>query len=382
MADFIFKLSPNIVLGSYTSSRLGQFARDWGSKFMVVMDPILKEVGLTEKILQSLTDRNIEFFVFSELPDGASTKAIQQALALAKDAHIHGVIAVGGGKAMQIAKAVSAYYNEVLDLYTFVEGSMPSASPLPLLCLPTTPRAPFVFSDSIPVIDSRNKELKLLKVQQSLCKLIIFDPNLTVTLTENQITSMSLESLALLIEGYLSPKATFFSDMIIEKGVEQLGYALNNSQATATTTPMEVLLTQGGCMASLGTACSSVGTATLLSMTINSRFKISRSLVSSILIPYVIDDAANFKTERISKLAKLFQISVPSESTETLVSSFAENIRQRLAKANLPTRLKDLSVSIDKLSLAAEDAGNLELITTLPRSMTTDELFDLLKLAY
>ena len=382
MADFIFKLSPNIVLGSYTSSRLGQFARDWGSKFMVIIDPVLKEVGISEKILQSLADRKIEFFTFSELIDGASTKTIQQALALAKDAHIHGVIAIGGGKAMQVAKAVSAYYNEVLDLYTYVEGSMPSTSAIPLICLPTTPRAPFVFTDTIPVIDSRNKELKLLKVQQSLCKLIIFDPNLTVSLTENQTASMSIESLALLIEGYLSPKATFFSDMIIEKGVEQLGYALNNSQSTSTTTPMEVLLSQGGCMASLGTACSSIGTATLLSMTINSRFKISRSLVSSILIPYIIDDAANFKTDRISKLAKLFQISVPSESTETLVSAFAENIRQRLAKANLPTRLKDLSVSIDQLSLAAEDAGNVDLITTLPKSMTTDDLFDLIKLAF
>lgn len=382
MADFIFKLSPNIILGSYTASRIGQFAREWGSKFMVVIDPILKEVGISEKILQTLTDRNIDFFVFSELPDGASTKTIQQALALAKDAHIHGVIAIGGGKTLQVAKAVSAYYNEVLDLYKFVDGSAPSCAALPLLCVPTTPRAPFVFTDTIPVIDSRNKELKLLKVQSAICKLILFDPNLTVTLTENQNAAMSLETLCLLTEAYLSPKSTFFSDMIIEKGVEQLGYALNNSQAVATTTPTEVLISQGGLMASLGSACSSVGCATLLSMTINSRFKLSRSLVSAILFPYIIDDAVNYKTERVVKLAKLFQISSTDENGANIISSFSDNIRQRLAKANLPTRLKDLSVSVDQLSLAAEDAGKLDLITSLPKSMTTDDLFDLIKLAF
>ena len=64
MADFIFKISPNIVLGSYTTSRLGQYAQEYGQKFMVVLDPILKETGISQKIVQSLQDRKIDFFTF------------------------------------------------------------------------------------------------------------------------------------------------------------------------------------------------------------------------------------------------------------------------------------------------------------------------------
>ena len=64
------------------------------------------------------------------------------------------------------------------------------------------------------------------------------------------------------------------------------------------------------------------------------------------------------------------------------VTAFADNIRQRLAKANLPVRLKDLSVSVDQLALAAEDAGQLDIVNSLPRSMTTDDLFDILKQAF
>ena len=45
MADFIFKISPNIVLGSYTANRLGQYALEYGQNFMVIMDPVLKESG-------------------------------------------------------------------------------------------------------------------------------------------------------------------------------------------------------------------------------------------------------------------------------------------------------------------------------------------------
>ena len=46
MQDFIFRISPNIVLGSYTVSRLGIQALEWGSRYMVIMDPILNELKM------------------------------------------------------------------------------------------------------------------------------------------------------------------------------------------------------------------------------------------------------------------------------------------------------------------------------------------------
>jgi alcohol dehydrogenase class IV len=393
MADFTFRISPNIILGSYTTSRLGQFAKDWGSRYMVILDPILKEVGTSDKILQSLTDRKIDFFTFDEIPPTADTKTIERALALAKQSHIHGIIAAGGGKTLNVARAVASVFNEAHDLYAFVDGAIPTTSPIPLICVPTTIRDAFVFTDRTPVIDARSQQVKLLKSQNGLCKMVLFDPNLTVTLTENQTASMSLEAICLAVEAYVSQKASFFSDMLIEKSVELLGYALDGSQTLTVTTPQEVLLSQGGCMASLGSASSSLGAASLLALCINARYKISRSLVTSILLPYIIEDCAKFKTDRLAKLAQLLRIDPSAAVTadtanaaaptqEQLVEALAENMRQRLAKANLPARLKDLSVSIEQLALAAEEAGHLDLMNTLPRSMTSDDLFDLIKLAY
>ena len=60
MTDFIFKISPNIILGPYTVIRLGQNALEWGSRYMVIMDPILKETGTAEKITAPLAERKIE----------------------------------------------------------------------------------------------------------------------------------------------------------------------------------------------------------------------------------------------------------------------------------------------------------------------------------
>ena len=73
MADFFFRVSPNIVLGSYTVSRLGYYASEMGTKFMLVLDPILRDVGLAEKITKSLDDHKIEFFTFDAERGAATT---------------------------------------------------------------------------------------------------------------------------------------------------------------------------------------------------------------------------------------------------------------------------------------------------------------------
>lgn len=382
MADFIFKISPNIILGSYIATRLGQHASDWGDRFMLVVDPILKESGTTAKITQSLDERGVEYFVFDEIPNTASTETLKDALLLARESHVHGVIAVGGGRTLNLAKAVCALYREKGDLYEYIDGKAATTSPLPLICVPTTVRDSFIFTDRTPVSDARSTKIRLLKTQNGLCKLVLWDPNLQINLTEKQSACMSIEVLSFAIEGYLSQKSNFFSDMIIEKSVQLLSYALDGVPSLSITTPQEVLLTQGGCMASLGGASSSFGVANLLANAINSRYQISRSLTTAILLPYIIEDAASYRVDKLATLAKLLRACPQETETADAVTALTEYVRQKIAKVNIPARLKDLSLTIEQLSLAAEDAGELDLMNALPRSMTTDDLFDLIKRAY
>ena len=161
MQDFIFRISPNIVLGSYTVSRLGIQALEWGSRYMVIIDPILNEVKMQEKIISALVDRKLDHFVFSELTEGTSTKTIQRALALAKESHVQGIIAVGGAKALNIGRCVAALYNEVHDFYNFVDGALPTTSPISCICVPTTFRTPFVYNSVAEIFNKKIKDLRL-----------------------------------------------------------------------------------------------------------------------------------------------------------------------------------------------------------------------------
>lgn len=382
MADLIFKISPDIILGSYTLTRLGQYAKNLGSKFMIIMDPILKDFNLAEKITQPLTDRKIDFFIYDNFNDGATTKDIENAVILAKQSHIHGIIAAGGEKAINAGCAVAALYNENRSIYDYIDNPGTAADSIPLICIPGTCRAPYAFTNSIPVTDSRSRQVRQLKIKDNACSLMLWDPNLSLTLTENQNTSLSLETLCLACEAYFSQKASFFSDMFCEKSFELLSYGMDEKKSLDITTPQEILLAQGGCMASLSVSTSSPGIASLLALAINARYKINRSLAATILFPYVIEEVAKFKADKIEKIARIYGTADEKLSRDEAVQSFTENIRQKIAKANLPVRLKELNLTMEQLATCAEDAGQLDIMTMLPRSMTTDELFELMKQAY
>ena len=120
----------------------------------------------------------------------------------------------------------------------------------------------------------------------------------------------------------------------------------------------------------------------MLNIAHRQRISAISKLISTILFPYIIEDAIQFKTERLAKLARILKIADKEMTNEEAAHALAENVRQRIAKSNLPARLKDLQLTVEQLALAAEDAGQIEIVNKLPRSMTADDLFDLIKLAY
>lgn len=382
MADFVFRISPNVILGPYTLARIGQIASSWGSNYMLIADPVLKDFNLVEKAVSALEEKGISVFVFDEIPAAATSSTLEQALSLARGAHVHGVISFGGMKTASLGRAVAALYNENHDIYEYLTGAQPYSGALPYIEIPSTGRDPCMFMDRTPVIDARNRQIKLMKTQPGICKAVVMDPNLYMHMSPNTAISMIFHAITLAVEGYVSTKSNFFSETILGKAIEMLLLALDPEQSKLVGTPSEMLIAQGGCLASMGVAVSSPGVASAISLACNARYKTSTSLVCAVLLPYIMEDASRAKVDRIATIGKMLGVGSAGLSASDCAKAAVDDIRRRLALAGIPTRLKDLSLSIDQLVPAAEDAAALDMMNYIPRAMSGDELFDLIKQAY
>ncbi len=382
MADFLFKISPNVILGPYTMTRIGQVAATWGTNYMLIADPILKEFGLVEKAISALEEKGISVFLFDDVPSAATSTTLEQALSLARGAHVHGVISFGGLKTASLGRAVASLFNEDHDVFEYLGGAQPYTGALPFIEIPSTCRDPFVFMDRTPVIDARNRQIRLMKTQSAVCKAVVIDPNLYMNMSPNTAVSMVFHAVSLAVEGYVSTKSNFFSETILGKAIEVLLLALDPEQSKLVGTPSEMLIAQGGCMASMGVAVSSPGVATAISLACNARYKTSTSLVCAVLLPYVMEDASRAKVDRIATIGKMLGVSGAGLDTADVAKAAIDDIRRRIALAGLPTRLKDLGLSIDQLVPVSEDAAALDVMNYIPRSLSSDDLFDLIKQAY
>ncbi|NLK46724.1 MAG: iron-containing alcohol dehydrogenase [Treponema sp.] len=381
MNDLSFKIAPHILLGNQTSSRLGALASPLASRFLLILDPATKEVKAKEKLSEVLFESNLDFIIYEDMPNNPTTETLVQVLKLAKGAHIQGVIACGGEKALNLGRGVASLFNEEKPIYEFVDGDISHCEPLPLICMPTAIRDTFLFYERCAIIDARSNQFRLLKVQEGITKEVIFDVALGATLTKNQISSISLNLLCLAFETYFSTRSSFFSDAIAEKIFELMAPADNLTDPLASPETVNEALLQCGCMAALAASFSAPGPVTALTFATHARYKVSRSLLSTILLPYLIEEAV-FSSEKILKASKLLGACNDNVSPDEAADLLAENIRGRIARARLPARIKELSVSIEQIAASVNDAMQLDFIPFYAKPVTADSLFDLVKKAF
>ena len=77
-------------------------------------------------------------------------------------------------------------------------------------------------------------------------------------------------------------------------------------------------------------------------------------------------------------------LNIDSREMDTVSAAKAtvDEIRRYLVQANLPTRLKDLNLTIEQLVAISEDAVSLSFMNYIPKPMRSDDVFELMKQAY
>ena len=87
---------------------LGTMVKEFGgSRVFVVIDPGLQQAGLTERITAPLVASSIPFELYDQVEPEPGLRLADQGAELARQAGADCVIGVGGGSALDIAKAIS-----------------------------------------------------------------------------------------------------------------------------------------------------------------------------------------------------------------------------------------------------------------------------------
>ena len=384
MGDFVFNLSPNLVVGADVLISLGDYASKYGSRFMLIVDPSFKDMELLVRIKQSLEQKSLKLFSFDGIQKTADAETVSRALRLAQVAHVDGVIALGDMLTCFVAKVVASLYNETDSVYSYLDGKVITEASIPLIQIPTSCNDPFLFTDMAYICDSRNRRLYEIKCKPSVCTLVLFDSNVYKKLSLNAINLMIFSALTVAFEAYISRRSNFFSDALIKKAISLYIVAINPEHDSIVGQSIEDTICQAAVLLAMGGKSSNVGFASAIALTTNGKYNVDIASMLTVLSSFVIEDAI---TSNLSKVADFSQSFLRSENPvdmtlEELSFKCVEAIRQRLLNDELPSKIASLDLALEDMTGVAEDTLRFDFMNYIPRSLTSNDVLEIIKKAF
>ena len=139
MQPFVFNTTAQILCAPGAALELAASCRQLGiGRPMLVTDPGLVAIGLVAPVIAALAEAGLAPRVFDQVREDPPEETVRAAAELGRSEQVDGVIAVGGGSSMDVAKVVAVLLGgeqELADLYGVDQAAGPR---LPLVLVPTT----------------------------------------------------------------------------------------------------------------------------------------------------------------------------------------------------------------------------------------------------
>jgi alcohol dehydrogenase class IV len=382
MPDIFFSIPTDVRFGLDVVNRIAAVVSQYGERVLLVTEAILYEGKVIDRIQSLFEKKGIQYIVFDEVVPHATSKVVDEGVNLARSARAEIVVGLGGVRTLSVAKCIAMTAPADMDMDEFLSGVQPSGDPLAYIAIPTTCRDPFLLVDEYLVTDGRDRSAKIGRAQKRITRAAIIDPKLTVTLPPKYTATTLMDTLLGAVEGYLSSRASFLSDTFFLRACELIGKIIGQLVEQPDDLRVRMNASMAGLLSSLGLTISKTGIGTALAYAINGSFMVPKSWVSSIMIPHVMEFYAGIASEKLTAVAAYLGEKVDEANPVEGAGRAVEAVRRIIGALGLPTRLRDFDLNLDDMVDIAGIARNFDMINYLPRSISAEDLYELIKSAY
>lgn len=344
---------------------------------LIVTDKGIVAAGIAEKALAALTSDTCTPVLFDGVQPDPSRSVVDAGWKLFCDEDCDLVIGLGGGSAMDTAKAINLLrYNEGPIMRYATE---PVAASPNLVSVPTTSGTGSELSDGLVISDDEGEKHPMLATLAS-SEYAVVDPELMVGMPPHITASTGFDALAHAIEGYTTNVASLLTDQInhstIEEVCEWLPVAVQDGSDIEARSHMAAACLMSGWMLRNSHTHAGHSVAHIL----GGHFHIPHGFGCAYALPYVVEFNACELPEKTAEIAAVFGANITGYETPEQLGAKARVAMQQFCEHDLG--LKSASAwEIDRSQFAAmgeEIAGELFQAFN-PRKMTAADATEILE---
>ena len=373
MSSFTFTTCNSIFCAPGASRTLSEKCQSLDIKnVLIITDKGLIEFGLIKPIVEGIEQNsNIKVSIFSEIEADPPEHVVLDAIEYAKQLNIDGVLGVGGGSSMDVAKLVAALSGNDTPLEEIYGVNQITKPRLPLIQIPTTAGTG---SEVTPIsIITTGETTKAGIVSDTLLPdIAVLDAELTTGLPPSVTAATGVDAMVHAIEAYTSKlRKNPYSDMLATNALKLLSRNIILAVSDGKNLPAREGMLLGAMLAGQAFANAPVAAVHALAYPLGGHFHVPHGLSNSLVLPEVLRFNSIAASEHYAELLNHLEPRNDDKENIDACSSFIEEIENIIASVKLPTKLKECGVSAGDLPLLAKDAMKQErLLVNNPVALT------------
>jgi len=360
---FEFYTVPRIVFESGAVKKLPFICAGYGKHYLIVTGGgSLRRSGVLGTLLKGMEKAGIKCTVFDSVKGEPTPETVDAAVQCGIHASVDAVLGIGGGSAMDTAKAAAGVIPNGGSVLQFLEGvgagAKIIADPLPFIAVPTTAGTGTEVTKNAVIMSAKDKFKVSMRDERLLARVALVDPAMTVSVPPGVTAASGMDAICQLIESLATRYANDFCDAMAIYHTPRAMNALRRACADgndieARETMSLAALSSGMCLANSG-----LGAAHGIGAGLGAVLGVTHGVACGMLLPHVM----RYNIARgITKYAVLADAvcgkSYTNETDAALAVSDA--VSDLCAEVGLPKRLGELGVTPDTAKeLAAASMGS------------------------
>ena len=205
MENFTFRNTTKIIFGKDTESQVGIEAARYGNKILLhYSGGSIKKYGLYDRILKSLKDAGLEIIELGGVQPNPRLSLVKKGIDICRKEKIDFILAVGGGSAIDSAKAIAAGVPYTGDVWDFFTKKVVVEKVIPVGVILTIPASGSESSSNSVITNEEGLYKRVVGSDMLRPRFAILNPEITYTLPPNQTVCGVSDIMAHIMERYFT----------------------------------------------------------------------------------------------------------------------------------------------------------------------------------
>jgi len=384
MKTFSFTGAKKIVFGRGSFAALPEHIAELKIlRPLIVLDRNLAETGFREKMDGVLAKAGIGYVIYDKTEPEPPLELADDGTKLALKKKCDGIIGIGGGSAMDLAKAIAVLAANKGKAEDYLGLNRVPGPGLPKIMVPTTAGTGSEVTFTAVFIRKKLKKKEGMNSAHLYPELALLDPKLTLSLPPHPTATTGIDALCHAIESYTSVIASPISEMMSIEAIRLISDNLRTAVHEGTNIEAREAMLLGSLYAGLGLANAGVTAVHSLSYPLSGKYGVSHGLANTIMLPRVMAFNLPGALEKFVDIAEVMGEIVDDLPLREAAYLAVEAVEALIEDCGVFTTLEELEIpEADFPELAKVAMTVARPLANNPCKMTPEEMVEIYQECY